>query len=111
MIALLRIALAALMWLAVPANLIGGGSLFAIGWGAGYLKAHDVATQHGTVRVKAAVSQIETTIEEEAKNNVKAADDAAKAVPPLIPGPAHRPDRAAIVRLCASDPTCRRDGS
>ncbi|MEQ1695979.1 MAG: hypothetical protein ABL901_09090, partial [Hyphomicrobiaceae bacterium] len=88
-----------------------GGSLLAVGWGAGYLKGHAVATRKGTDRVKTAVKQIETTIEEEAKLNVKAADDAAAAVPPLVPGPADRPDRDALKRLCASDPACRRDGA
>jgi hypothetical protein len=113
MIALVRILVTCLMWLCVPANLIGGSALFTVGWGVGYLKAHAVATRHGTERVKEAVEQIETTIEERAKANVQAADDAAAAVPPIpvVPGPTHRPDRATIERLCASDPTCRSNGS
>jgi len=108
---LARIALLCLTWLMSPANLIGGSTFAAIGWGAGYLKGHAVATRRGDTRVKAAVTHIETTLETKAQDYVKAADDAAASVPPVVPGPAHRPDRAAIVRLCASDPTCRRDGS
>ena len=106
-----RVLMAAFLWVATPANLIGasvvGGSAVVVG----YLKGHAVAKRDGDVRVALAVRAIVNRLHEEETNRVDQADAAAAGIAPTPAGPGNRPDRARIERLCRADPACRRDGS
>jgi hypothetical protein len=113
--AVLRIFGLVLAWLFTPTNLLATATTTAVAYSWGYVDGYHTSSKtvpsriadgvkRGLVRITANKKLAEDFNLDEGKK----AADAVKPPPPVTAGPR---GRDALLSLCHSDPTCRRDGS
>jgi hypothetical protein len=108
---LLRILGLMLAWLFTPTNLLATSVTTAVAYSWGYVEGHHASSKTVPGRVERAVKRVfadKKLAEDLLTSAAGTAADAVKPPPLVTAGPR---GRDALLSLCHSDPTCRRDGS